>query len=182
MQSTFPWSTDFRMKLLDYDQENNLRSSYGVHWNRGYFSEIASYTTESAHHTSSGHYPGTGRNFELNGGSYLSSTGHGHVGTSNPALFPHGSSEKINEGAQFRKAPVDANDGGYYYLASDIGGGEGGFFSGGFKRAGMDFGRNELDFPKHQEKGIEGSWNSGPGVSNFFWIRSITRRYEILYF
>lgn len=173
MQSTFPWATDFRMKLLDYDHENNLKSSYGIHWNRGYFSEIASYTTESAHYTSSGHYPGTGRNFQLNGGSYLSSTGHGHIDTSTngqPAMYPHGNSDELNEGAQFRKAPVDDDDGGYFYLASDNGGGEGGFFYGGFKRAGMDFGRNELDFPKHQEKNFQGSFNAGPGLSNFFGL------------
>ena len=30
MQSTFPWSTDFRLKLLDYDQENNLKTAVRI--------------------------------------------------------------------------------------------------------------------------------------------------------
>ena len=76
MQSTFPWATDFRVKLLDYDQENNLKTSYGVHWNRGYFSEIATYSTASANRTASGHYPGTGTKFIGTVGEYIDGGKH----------------------------------------------------------------------------------------------------------
>ena len=187
MQSTFPWSTDFRLKLLDYDQENNLKTSYGVHWNRGYFSEIATYTTESAHRTASGHYPGTGRNFELGDGRYVAggnanftgSAGSGggplfsqyfslFLGNATPvANNPQGD---LNEGAQFRKAPTGSDDGGYYYMVSDNGGGEGSLFYGTFKRAGADFGREEQNFPRYQTMVDAGNWKTGPGTSNFFGL------------
>lgn len=194
MQSTFPWSTDFRMKLLDYDHSNNLKSSYGVHWNRGYFSEIATYTTESAHRTGSGHYPGVGNGFVLNGGSHLDassgiggvSTGHTHINTDHPAMGPHSSdADKIAEGVQFRKAPVDANDGGYYYLASNTGAGEGGFYYGTFKRAGADLGREEALFPRYQEMVAQGNWKTGPGTSNFFGLDPLPggmRYYEFKFY
>ena len=48
MQSTFPWASEFKIKLLDYEHPNNLETGYSVHWNKGYFSEVASYTTESS--------------------------------------------------------------------------------------------------------------------------------------
>ena len=173
MQSTFPWATDFRIKLLDYDQENNLKSSYGTHWNRGYFSEIATYTTESAHRTASGHYPGTGRNFLIGEGAHIADTGNGSTSVSTA-----GNNNFYNEGVQFRKAPTaslttDAPpdiDGGYYYLHSNNGGGEGAILSGGFKRAGMDMGKGELEFPKYQTTTAPGNWKTGPGTSNFFGI------------
>ena len=174
MQSTFPWATDFRMKLLDYDQENNLKSSYGVHWNRGYFSEIATYTTESAHRTSSGHYPGTGRNFVKGSGAYVIG-GNSNINPTNPAM-QSSNTDEMNEGAQFRFNHPDAGGGeankagGYYYMASDNGGGEGGFFYGSFKRAGADFGREERNFPKYQEVVEPGNWKTGPGTSNFFGL------------
>lgn len=200
MQSTFPWATDFRMKLLDYDQENNLKTSYGVHWNRGYFSEVATYSTASAHQTGSGHYPGTGRNFRLNGGKYEGSTaqasanssqvneavggvatGHGHISSDasadgpaveRPAMFPHdnGSTEKFNEGALFRLKHPSIDGGGYAYMASDTGAGEGAFFYGTFKRAGADLGREEKNFPKYQELVAPGNWKTGPGTSEFFGL------------
>ena len=200
MQSTFPWSTDFRMKLLDYDHSNNLKSSYGVHWNRGYFSEIASYSTSSAHRTGSGHYPGTGRNFQLNGGNYIGAsagtntiagiggvaTGHGHVLTEKPAMGPHPQDlDNINEGVQFRKSPVDADDGGYYYLASDTGAGEGSFLYGTFKRAGADLGREEKNFPRYQEMVQQGNWKTGPGTSEFFGLDPLPggmRYYEFKFY
>lgn len=194
MQSTFPWATDFRMKLLDYDQENNLKSSYGVHWNRGYFSEIATYSTASAHRTGSGHYPGVGSGFTLMGGSYLDAssgiggvaTGHGHIDGVQPAMGPHtNDGDEINEGVQFRKAPVDANDGGYYYLASDTGAGEGGFFYGTFKRAGADLGREEANFPRYQEMVAAGNWKTGPGTSEFFGLDPLPggmRYYEFKFY
>ena len=203
MQSTFPWATDFRMKLLDYDQENNLKTSYGVHWNRGYFSEIATYTTESAHRTGSGHYPGVGRGFTLMGGNYIGAsagtdiiagiggvaTGHGHIDASipsQPAMGPHSDDiDEINEGVQFRKAPVDDNDGGYYYLASDTGAGEGSFLYGTFKRAGSDFGREEKNFPKYQEMVAPGNFKSGPGTGNFFGLDPLPggmRYYEFKFY
>ena len=178
MQSTFPWAESFKMKLLDYDQENNLKTAYGTHWNRGYFSEIASYTTESSHQTSSGHYPGTGRNFQFDTDSvspgaaaYVAGTGHGHIASTptQPAMGPHsGDSNEIHEGAHFRAQHPGIDGGGYSYMASDTGAGEGGFFYGTFKRAGADVGREEKNFPKYQEMVAQGNWKTGPGTSDFF--------------
>ena len=174
MQSTFPWATDFRLKLLDYDQENNLRTSYGVHWNRGYFSEIATYTTESAHRTASGHYPGTGRNFGADTASvyqnnYIPNTGNG---TNSPTST--NTTGFYNEGAQYRYAGPNGLDasgsGGFYYMHSNNGGGEGSLFFGTFKRAGADFGREEMNYPRYQEMVEPGSWKTGPGTSNFFGL------------
>ena len=169
MQSTFPWATDFRVKLLDYDQENNLKTGYGVHWNRGYFSEIATYSTASANRTSSGHYPGTGTKFTgtvneyIDGGEASDTIPAAHAVVDNNGNFG-------NDGAYFRKDHPDINGGGYFYLHSDNGGGEGGYFSGGFKSAGMDFGRGELDFPKYQTEVAPGNWKTGPGVGSYFGI------------
>ena len=166
MQSTFPWSTDFRLKLLDYDQENNLKTGYRVHWNRGYFSEIATYTTQSAHRTASGHYPGTGRNFigtgsAYGGNNYIEGTGNGSglVSQANNSNF-------YNEGAMFRRTGAT----GFFYLHSNNGGGEAALLTGGFKSAGMQFGLGELEFPKFQTAVAPGNWDSGPGTSNFFGI------------
>ena len=166
MQSTFPWATDFRVKLLDYDQENNLETSYGVHWNRGYFSEIATYSTASANRTASGHYPGTGTKFTGSVNEYID----GGTTNTDPHEVVNSNGVIQNQGAHFRKDHDDINGGGFYYLHSDNGGGEGGFFSGGFKRAGMDFGRGELDFPKHQQEVSPGNWKTGPGVGSFFGL------------
>ena len=181
MQSTFPWATDFRIKLLDYEQENNLKTSYGTHWNRGYFSEIATYTTESANRTSSGHYPGTGKDFVVGDGRYIDGTGNSNLtgsagstwglwnslfGSATPIAV--NAAGDVNEGAQFRKTPTGSNDGGYYYMSSNNGGGEGALLTGGFKTAGMQFGLGELDFPQYQQSVAPGNWDTGPGTSNFF--------------
>ena len=34
----------------------------------------------------------------------------------------------------------------------------------------MDFGRGELDFPKHQTEVAPGNWKTGPGVGSYFGI------------
>ena len=67
MQSTFPWASEFKIKLLDYEHPNNLETGYSVHWNKGYFSEVASYTTESSNLRPQGHFPGTGKFFGSDG-------------------------------------------------------------------------------------------------------------------
>tara|TARA_Y100000592_G_C5482091_1_gene326323 strand:+ start:9717 stop:12020 length:2304 start_codon:yes stop_codon:yes gene_type:complete len=54
VQTNLPWSSKFKFRLLDEDQPNNLKKSYGVHYNRGLFAWIARYT--APYNTSFGDY------------------------------------------------------------------------------------------------------------------------------
>ena len=165
MHATFPWATEFKLKLLDYEHENNLKTSYGVHWNRGYFSEIAKYVTSSAERSASGHYPGTGLKFSQSLDEDISDVlGNTAAVTGSPgaALRPH----------KQRRALASANPQsgsiGYYLLSGPNGGGDAASIKGGFKTAGMQMGLGELDYPKFQQSVASGNWDTGPGNSNFF--------------
>ena len=154
LKQSFPWGSKFKTKLLDYDQSNNLKTEHGVHWNRGYFSLIASYSTASAHHSRSGHYPGTGDKF-------VPTAAAGGTDVVEDVITLNGN---IIEGAENRHE----GEGGYYYLASDNGGGDAALLHGSFKPAGMGMGNAELDFERYPKVVDVGDMNSGPGYSNYY--------------
>ena len=164
MQSTFPWASTFKLRLLDYEHPNNLKTEYGVHWNKGYFSKVASYTTESSHHQPQGHFPGTGTGFDIP--SWLTNTGNsGNIEIQTSSIHNAGI---IIEGSPNCALGVEANGGGgFYYLASDKGGGDGAMLYGSFKSAGMGFGSEMADFPKHPTPSSAGSFIVGPGYGSF---------------
>ena len=162
MQSTFPWASTFKLRLLDYEHPNNLKTEYGVHWNKGYFSKVASYTTESSNHQPQGHFPGTGTGFSIP--SWLTNTGNsGNIEIQTASIHNNG---VIIEGSP--NCALGATDGGgFYYLPSNNGGGDGAFLWGSFKSAGMGFGSEMEDFPKHPSPSSAGSFIVGPGYGSF---------------
>jgi hypothetical protein len=186
MQSTFPWASEFKIKLLDYEHANNLDTSYNVHWNKGYFSEVLSYTTESSNLYPQGHFPGTGEYFGEDGrwetdyDSITNPYGHptektvyiGHLNGGVWDNYPNGASNhtgcylREDEGAVLG-GRTEGKGGGFYYLPSNDGGGDAASLNVGFKAAGMGIGKNQTTFPEHPSTQIEGNWQSGPGYSNY---------------
>ena len=186
MQSTFPWASEFKIKLLDYDQPNNLEVGYSVHWNKGYFSEVASYTTESSNLPAQGHFPGTGEGFGSDGrfDSVYEATTNPYgkdaiayqdlialLRVSNWSRFPIGGEGHLGTYMREDQAAVASRTtgkgGGFYYLPSNTGGGEGSTLNVGFKTAGMGIGKNQTTFPEHPTTAADGNWQTGPGYSSY---------------
>ena len=164
MQSTFPWSSTFKLRLLDYEHPNNLKTEYGVHWNKGFFSKVATYTTQTSHYSPRGHFPGTGTGFNI--GDWLTNTGNSgtiHIETS--SIVSGG--EIIEGSVNCALGNAASGGGGFYYLASDNGAGDGCILYGSFKSAGMGFGSEMEDFPKHPTPADAGSFIVGPGYGSF---------------
>ena len=185
LQSTFPWASEFKIKLLDYEHSNNLETNYNVHWNKGYFSRVATYTTESSNLSPQGHFPGTGTKFGNDGrfenvyhvddNPYGGNTGFfstpiGFLGESNWKVSPNGA-----EGYEIymREGNYGVNDrttgkgGGFYYIPSDNGGGEASTLRGGFKAAGMGMGENQTTYPEHPEVIAGANFQTGPGYAQY---------------
>ncbi len=189
MQSTFPWASEFKIKLLDYEHPNNLETGYSVHWNKGYFSEVASYTTESSNLRPQGHFPGTGKFFGSDGrfdsGYNATTNPYGKDPSNSPAYgdlitqlqnnnydrSPAGAEGNVGvymrEGEGGVSSRAEGKGGGFYYLPSDTGGGEATTLNVGFKSAGMGIGKNQTTFPEHPTTAVDGNWQTGPGYSGY---------------
>ena len=186
LQTTFPWASEFKIKLLDYEHSNNLETNYNVHWNKGYFSRIATYTTESSNYSPQGHFPGTGLNFG-NDGRFDSAYhvdnnpygGNDNTFFQTPRDFlEDGIWTETPKGAEgyeihMREGLYGVNDrttgkgGGFYYIPSNNGGGEASTLMGGFKAAGMGMGENQTTFPEHPSPIGAGNFQTGPGYAQY---------------
>jgi len=186
MQSTFPWASEFKLKLLDYEHPNNLETGYSVHWNKGYFSEVASYTTESSNLRPQGHFPGTGKFFGSDGrfdSAYNASTNPygkdapaygdlmAQLNAENYDRSPAGAEGNVGvymrEGEGGVASRTLGKGGGFYYLPSNTGGGEAATLRVGFKSAGMGIGKNQTTFPEHPTTAVDGNWQTGPGYAGY---------------